>query len=186
MTIIVIGILALGLVAGVVATNKGVSMLKVIYTFFMGLLLAVFVGVGIAAFYTAPKYPDCWQKAFSTPSGSDATKTDPTLESANAECQKQQDAYEAARQTYSRNVSVMALGSAVLFLIVGLSLAKSLGVLADGFVLGGLFALVYSVGVGFESEDFKYRFLVVSIGVVVALALGYFKFVRPPSDKKHQ
>lgn len=159
-------------------------MLKTVYTFFMGLLLAVFVGVGIAAFYAAPTYPDCWGKAFSTPATSGPAKTDTDIEAANADCQKQQDTYEVARQTYSRNVSVVALGSAILLLIIGLSLAVQLGILADGFLLGGLFTLLYSVGIGFESQDFKYRFIVVSIGVLVAFALGYLKFVRPDRAAK--
>ena len=32
-------------------------LLKTAYTFFIALLFAVFIGVGIAAFYEAPQYP---------------------------------------------------------------------------------------------------------------------------------
>ena len=37
---------------------KNNSFLKVIYTFLIGIFLAVFVGVGIAAFYPEQRYPE--------------------------------------------------------------------------------------------------------------------------------
>ena len=153
-------------------------MLKTVYTFFTGLLLATFVGVGIAAFYVAPKPPE-YPTVLSRP----ATKETPEL---TAEQQKTQEEFDAANKvhqekfkTYARNVSLGALGFAVLFAVLGLLLAERILVLADGVLLGGFFTLLYSIGWGFATEDNRFRFLMVTIGLVVALTLGYLKFVRP-------
>lgn len=153
-------------------------MLKVIYTFFTGVLLAVFVGVGISAFYPSPTYPDCRPIAVAPTAGSETSTA-----TVDADCERQQDEYDQARQQHARFASLVSLVAALVFLAIGLLFAQSLGVLADGFVLGGVFTLLYSVAAGFDGEDFKFRFLIVSVGVVVALLLGYLKFVKPERSR---
>jgi hypothetical protein len=49
---------------------------------------------------------------------------------------------------------------------------------ADGLLLGGVFTLAYAVGRGFMADD-KFRFVAVSVSLVIALVTGYLKFVRP-------
>lgn len=48
-------------------------------------------------------------------------------------------------------------------------------------MLGGLFTLFYSIGRGFASEDSKYMFIMVSVGLLLVLFLGYHRFVSPRS-----
>jgi enoyl-CoA hydratase/carnithine racemase len=60
---------------------------------------------------------------------------------------------------------------------------KKIKILAEGIMLGGLFTLIYSIGRSFASEDAKYSFLVVSIGLVIVIYLGYHRFVRAPKPK---
>lgn len=52
-------------------------------------------------------------------------------------------------------------------------------------MLGGLFVLLYSLGRGFASENSKYVFVVVTVGLVTVLYLGYHRFVKAhvPVDK---
>jgi hypothetical protein len=154
-------------------------MLKIIYAFFLGILLAIFVGVGIAAFYTSPEPPK-------TPDYSLIGKDGPTEKQ-----QAEQKAYDKSFENftknkmnpYNRNVSVMALAAAVIFVAIGLLLEHRINVLADGALLGGIFTLLYSLGRGFAAQDSKYSFIVISIGLVIVLGLGYLRFIRPDRAK---
>ena len=68
--------------------------------------------------------------------------------------------------------------TSILFLMVGLVFAKQLSLIADGLVVGGVFTLLYSVARSFNGNDDLYRFLAVSVGLIVALTSGYIKFIR--------
>ncbi len=147
-------------------------MLKFVYSLFLGLLLVFFIGVGISAFYPEPEYPK-FRPGLITEKQSSA-QTD----AINAEIQKDQDEYTKKSLEYSRNVSIIVLVFAVALLVAGLALAKNVDVLANGMLLGGTFSLIYSIGRGFVSQDAKYTFVVVSIGLVVTMLVGYLKFIK--------
>ncbi|MCA9388217.1 hypothetical protein KC644_00465 [Candidatus Berkelbacteria bacterium] len=169
-------------------------MLKVLYVFFTGLLLAVFVGVGVAAFYPAldfPEYPTSLE--IRDPSVAETYPTsleirDPSVAETSEERQMRLDyeqqikQYETDFNLYARNASLAVLGGALIFMAIDLILAEKYRVIGDGFLLGGLFTLLYSVILGFQTEDNRYQFILVSVGLVVAIILGYLKFVK--AEKK--
>ena len=142
-------------------------LIKYIYILFTGVLLAIFIAVGISAFYPAPQAPQFMPG-----------EKGPTA----AEMQAQND-YNKLMGVYNRNVSMVSLGFAIVVLVISLLLFQKIAVLADGLLLGGVFILLYSLGLGIMSDDQRYRFIVASIGLVTALALGYFKFIRPSQVK---
>lgn len=154
-------------------------MVKVIYAFFLGILLAIFIGVGISVFYAEPTPPKAPEFSYVGKDG------------LNQQQQAQEQAFEKTRQDYeknklqpyNRNVSIIALISAVIFVTIGLLLEHKINVLADGTLLGGVFTLLYSLGRGFAAQDNKYSFIVVSIGLLIVLALGYLRFIRPAPKK---
>jgi hypothetical protein len=151
------------------------KILRIVYTFFLGLLLAMFIGLGINTFYEGPKEPDY-------PIGIDAY----TPKQLTEEQAKKQHDYEVAMakynkemQPYNRNVSIIALIAAVILLVISLIYEKRINIISDGVLLGGLFTLLYSLIRGFASQNTKYVFIVVTIGLIVALYLGYHRFVKP-------
>lgn len=154
-----------------------VSGIEFIYTLFMALIIALFFGLGVAAFYPAPeepKYPEALQ----------ATKFNDgntTQERSEAEIQYESDmrSFQETREDYSRNVSMITLGLALLAMIVSLTLSNKIFVMSNGFLLGGVFTLVHSMVRGFMTSDTKYMFAIVSVGLLVTLSLGYIKFVLP-------
>lgn len=160
-------------------------LIKYVYIVFLGLILATFVGVGIAAFYKGPVYPETPATLkYSRPYPEVATSTP------SAEYIKEQEAFDkkskefqTANENYNRYVSMIALGFAVLMLIISLTFVKKILIIADGVLLGGVATLVYSIVRGFNSNDDIYRFLVVSVGLGAAMVLGYIKFVAPKSKK---
>lgn len=149
------------------------KILRLIYTFFVGILLAIFVGVGINTFYvppTAPKYP----------AELNAYSKEPTAEqvAAEREFNRKNERYQEILKPYNRNVSMMTLVAAVVLLVGSMLSQKRIRLLADGIMLGGLITLLYSIGRGFASENSKYVFAIVTISLILVLYLGYYRFVR--------
>lgn len=160
-------------------------LIKYVYIVFLGLILATFVGVGIAAFYKGPTYPETPATLkYATPFPDTKTGTP------SAEYIKQQEAFDAKSKiyqeqeaVYNRNVSMISLGFALLMLVVSLVFFKKIMVIADGLLLGGVLTLAYSIVRGFNTNDDIFRFLVVGAGLIVAMVLGYLKFVSPQAKK---
>lgn len=149
------------------------KILTFVYTFFLGLMLVIFVGFGVNTFYpgpTAPEYSISMETYGKMPT--------------DEQIQKQQAYDRAVRQynkklqPYSRNVSLISLAAAVALLVISLLSERKVLVLANGVMLGGLFTLVYSIIRAAMSEDSKYIFIVVTVGLIIVLYLGYHKFVR--------
>jgi len=164
-------------------------MLKYIYTFFIGILLVTFIGVGIAAFYEGPKPPEYSANDMyvAKPDMNDASSA-AWLEADRARTIKQDAEYkefQAKNRLYSRNVSVITTIAAVIILVISLTMLKKLDLLSDGLLMGGLFTEIYSIIRGFESQDNKFRFVVVTIGLIISLLVGYLKFIKPqPKNPK--
>jgi len=161
--------------------------IEIIYTLFLGIMISVFVGLGIAAFYPEPPYPEMPSdlKVYSMPmekSEENSREAERILNS-QKEYDKTIADYQKILNDYNRNVSIIALIASVLALSISLVLSHKLLVLADGVLLGGVITLLYSVARVFGSGDDKVRFLVVAVGLCVALILGYIKFIRPASVK---
>ena len=158
--------------------------LKLLYTLLIGIFVAVFVGVGIAAFYPALKYPEpptSMKYAYSEPE-----KDGKISEEAKAEMEKydqEQKDFQIKSQTYNRNVSILALVFSIVIVVISLTLFKKIYLIADGLLLGGVLTLLYSVIRGFGSDDNMFRFVVVSVGLIISLFLGYVKFIAPIEKK---
>ncbi len=154
-------------------------MLKLIYTFFLGILLAIFVGVGISAFYPGPASPTYPVELNNT--GKELTEEQMAQQRDYDVAVKQ---YDLDMQPYNRNVSIVTLIAAIVFLVTSLIYEKKIKIIADGIMLGGLFTLLYSIGRGFASQDNKYVFVVVSVGLALVIYLGYHRFVAERGETK--
>ncbi len=155
--------------------------LKLIYTFFIGIFLAVFVGVGISAFYEGPKSPEmpsvlkyCSEEIKSSGAIYDFKKQAESFDEAER-------LYMQQSQIYNRNVSTIAVIASVILVIASLTLLRKILLISDGILLGGVLTLLYSTIRSFSTQDTKFLFIVVSIGLTISLVLGYLKFIRPAS-----
>ncbi|OGY28391.1 MAG: hypothetical protein A3F33_03770 [Candidatus Woykebacteria bacterium RIFCSPHIGHO2_12_FULL_43_10] len=158
--------------------------LRYAYVVFIGLLLAAFVGVGIAAFYPEPSYP--LERPTSAKLNPERTLT--ATESAELDKQTQESfekqlEFDKQRKSYARNVSLLTLLASLLVLTASMTILGRIYVISDGLLLGGILTLLYSIVRGFGAEDNMYRFIVISIGLVMSLLLGYLKMVRTESSK---
>ena len=157
--------------------------IKIIYTFFLALLIALFVGLGIDAFYPGPEYPK-YPSALSVSDGK--CEESPEHKALREDYDRKQEEFENKSKLYNRNVSIVSLSAAIIVLILSLTFLSKIKMIADGILLGGVFTTAYSIIRGLMSEDSRFRFLIVTIGLLIALILGYIKFIRPRENNKEK
>jgi hypothetical protein len=153
--------------------------LKYIYTLFLALLVALFVGLGIDAFYPGPKVPEMPVILETEKPGCEDTAE---LKNVRLEFNQAQKDYSDQSKPYNRNVSILALVAAIVVLVASLTLLSKIKMIADGILLGGVFTTAYSIIRGLINEDTKFRFLIVTVGLLIALILGYIKFIQPKEE----
>jgi len=149
--------------------------IKLIYTLFLALLVALFVGLGIDAFYPGPKVP---QYPIELENEKPNCEETIELKTIREEYNQAQREFMEKSKPYSRNVSIISLVASIIILVLSLTLLTKIRMIADGILLGGVFTTMYSIIRGLMSENSQFRFLIVIIGLAIALALGYLKFIR--------
>lgn len=150
------------------------SPLKFLYALAIGLLVVAFVGFGISAFYPEPEFPQYPQELeFAGPNPT------PEEKALMAEQREKENAYQARISAYNRVVSTIAIGAAVLLLVGSILWLSRLPVIGDGTTLGAVFTLFYGLIRAFMTDSEQFRFVAVAVGLVVLVALVYWKFARP-------
>lgn len=125
--------------------DLGQSMLQVIFSFFLGLVVTAFIGIGVNTFYPEPSYS----------SGSDRDWN-----------------------TYRLTTSIVLLICATVVMLLSLAITRTGSVLANGALLGGLFTMIYAVGMGISAGQQWPRFLVMAVALVITVAVGWWRFSR--------
>lgn len=154
--------------------------LRIAYTIFIGILLATFVGVGIAAFYPSPEQPKGQDFPYAPKPETEVTDVEREKQNQIAEQNRVEwEQYTEDTKNYSRDVAIISLVAAVVMLGLGLTLVRKIYMISDGLLLGGVVTLIYSIIRSFNSNNNQFQFAVVTVGLVAALTLGYIKFVKP-------
>ena len=154
--------------------------IKFIYTLFLALIIALFVGFGIDAFYPEPKTP---QYPVELQSFKETCSATPEQKLAQEKYDQESRVYQETMKPYNRNVSIISLIAAILILVLSLTLLAKIKMIADGILLGGVFTTLYSIARGLMSESSQFRFVIITIGLIIALILGYIKFIRPEDEQ---
>ena len=153
--------------------------IKFIYTLFLALLVALFVGLGIDAFYPGPQIPQYPVELEKVESCCEETAEQGEI---RIEFEQAQRNYQEEMKPYNRNVSIISLIAAIIILVVSLTLLNKIKMIADGILLGGVFTTMYSIIRGVMTGNSQFRFLIVTIGVIIAFVLGYVKFIHHKDD----
>ncbi|HOU92858.1 MAG TPA: hypothetical protein PLU22_17515 [Polyangiaceae bacterium] len=130
-------------------TVKSDNLLHVIYSFFLGLVVVGFVGIGVNTFLPEPTIIDY----------SGTTRP-------------------AELTAWQLNTSVALVICATLVMVLSLVLTDRQAVIGNGLLLGGLFTMVYAVGMSISAGQSLARFAVILVALVVTVGVGYLKFVR--------
>lgn len=152
--------------------------IRFVYIIFLGLLIATFIGVGIAAFYKEPRSPEPYYAPKVAVPDDSSTESARFQQEENIRQQNEWKLHDEKRRAYNRDVSAITLGFFVVLFVISLVFLNKIYIISDGILLGSLFTLIYSIIRGFESQDETFRFIVVAVGLVIALILGYLKFVK--------
>jgi hypothetical protein len=159
--------------------------LQTIFSFFLGLMVVAFIGVGVNTFYQTPseKYQTQMQSLNNQSGliyakGSTLTAED---QAALAQIQQQtndlQTRIQVESENWGRNTSIILVLFATLAMGISLIRSDQLKVVSNGLLLGGLFTMIYGAGWTIVSGTSYLRFFVVLFALAVAIALGYAKFV---------
>jgi hypothetical protein len=139
------------------------KVLKIIFTLFIGVMVALFVGFGIEAFYPSPLYPDIvWEENMTA--------------AQEAAMQAAQTAYDEAVRVRYQIVSIVITAVAVIIMVGSMFLEKRNRTLTNGLLLGGLFSLVYGSTVGFGAGSAMVTFITVGIGLIAVIVVGVRRF----------
>lgn len=171
-----------------VATDRQHDALQTIFSFFLGLMVLAFIGVGVNTYYRSPaeKYTKPQREMsreqeaigrHAPPGGlslSEQAKLDSLSEMQEAVNERQQ----AEIKDWARVTSIILVLFATLALVVSLVLSGQLRVISNGLLLGGLFTMLYGAGWVIFSGNSAARFYVICFALIVSIGLGYAKFVR--------
>jgi hypothetical protein len=169
-------------------TDRQHYALQTIFSFFLGLMVLAFVGVGVNTFYPQPaetnaKDQQAISRKMEALNMKASNRSLTTTEQADiARLQDQQNALQdktdSQMKGWARNTSIILVLFATLVMGISLLLSDQLRVISNGLLLGGLFIMVYGVGWVIFSGNSTARFFVILFALVVTLGLGYVKFVR--------
>ncbi len=151
---------------------------RIIFSVFVGLMIAFFVGFGIDAFYPEPVYPQAITDMYNAM----ATKVPTADEQAKITAMEQ--AYQLTQQAHNRIVTVVVTIAAVIFLGLSLVLENKNRVMANGVMLGGLFALVYGAGRGLGAQDSMVTFITVGVGLAAVILIGLRRFSHARDEQR--
>jgi len=162
--------------------------LQTIFSFFLGLMVLAFIGVGVNTFYPSPtsqneKAQTAISRQIDAINAANQNKSlDATAQAQIKKLQDQQNALQdkidAAMKDWARNTSIVLVLFATLVMGVSLVRSEQLRVLSNGLLLGGLFTMLYGTGWVIFSGNSTARFVVIAFALLVAMGLGYVKFVR--------
>lgn len=152
------------------------KLLRVLYTIFLGALIATAIGVGINAFYEGPKMPQ-YGVSDDLMMSKNGELTDEQRARAKA-IDADQRAFEEKNKVYSRNVSIILLVLAVGLVAASIFTEMKSMVFSDGIMIGGLITLVHSIIRGAIAGNKQYLFIATIVSLIVIAYLGYRRFVH--------
>lgn len=80
--------------------------------------------------------------------------------------------------TWRLVTGIALLISATVVMVVSMIRSEAIPVISNGLLLGGLFTMIYAVGMSISAQNQWPRLAVVAVALVVTLGVGYWKYVR--------
>jgi len=74
---------------------------------------------------------------------------------------------------------IILLVLATAILVISLALPAHQAVITNGLLLGGVFTMIYAVGMTITTDQSIWRFVVVAVALAVTITIGYLKFAKP-------
>lgn len=170
------------------APDRQHNALQIIFSFFLGLMVTAFIGVGVYTFYPPPEkaIQEQLQKLYRQQEDierfkdntklTDSERTE--LKNIQAKVRVLEDKQKAGQEDWARNTSIILVTFATIIMSISLIRADQLRVISNGLLLGGIFTMLYGVGWIIASGSSTGRFAVITAALAITIGLGYVKFVR--------
>lgn len=162
--------------------------LQFIFSLFLGVLLVVFVGVGVWTFYPQPfeqnsaeqrELDRLYREQSQLFEGKEGVPpNNPEAERIQKRIDELNDRMQQTRDEWSRNTSIVLMAFATVLMAVSLTLPETMKIFSNGFLLGGMFTLIYGTGWSFAGGDSRARFYVVAVALLLSVGFGYLRFIR--------
>lgn len=146
--------------------------IRVVYTLVIGVMVVLFVGVGIATFSPYPKYPT-YPEELNT---SVDFESSPRLKNIQQQYEQDIKDYEQKSKNHSLYASFIGLGGAAAIFLAGIALERRSKIIAQGLLFGGIFTLVYGIITSLMAQKPMYSFATVTFSLLVVLFLGHRNF----------
>lgn len=173
---------------GVAETQKDRQQyaLQTIFSFFLGLMVLAFIGIGVNTFYAQPDFnsPEMDElyreqnAIYRAGEGRNTPIDEARLQEIDERISVLNTEAEKVRQDWARNTSIVLILFATMVMGVSLVRSDQLRVISNGLLLGGLFTMVYGVGWIIFSGESVARFGAIVFALAITIALGYLRFVR--------
>ncbi|MEY2698292.1 MAG: hypothetical protein RL720_248 [Actinomycetota bacterium] len=140
--------------------------MKLFASVILGIVIALFVGVGINLFYPEPSYPTELMSF---------TNSEPT----EAEAEASNLAYiefEKERQLHSGIVGVISIVLSVLLMAGSMFLAKKNEVVSQGLLVGGLLLICYGATQAISSGNMMAAFISIGVGLAALIVFILKRF----------
>ena len=161
--------------------------LRTIFSFFLGLMLTAFVGIGVYTFHPAPNQFDGQIRDLgrreqeirdSRPAGELTAEDREQIQEINRQRNELNEVAVEERKPWALSTSIILIVFSTLALVAALVRSDHLQVISNGLLLGGVFTMLYGVGWIVTTGASITRFLVMTVALVVTMGLGYVRFVH--------
>jgi hypothetical protein len=167
------------------------AILQAIYAVFLGGVMTAFVAVGLFTFYPTPDTYSTQIVALEQRESAiySECKTGPCTLTAeqNTELRaietERTDLYrlqEQEQQGWNRVAGIIMIVVATALLAISLVRWDRAIVISNGLLLGGLFTMVFGIGLTLAGGDNIMRFVVLTVALIITVVLGYLRFARGP------
>ena len=158
-------------------SNRQRYTLQVIFSFFLGLMVTAFIGVGVNTFLPAPEteYEDRLDDLYREQEDIEDREQ---LQEIREEIRQLEEELQPEFEKWARNTSIILILLATLAMGVSLVRSEQLRIISNGLLLGGVFTMLYGTGWVIASGSSVARFAVMAFALLVTFALGYARFVR--------
>lgn len=160
-----------------------------IYAVFLGGVITAFSAVGLFTFYPTPTagqsqieqldqreaaiYSECKDAACTL-------TADDRAEARAIELEREElwRVQRAEEEQWSRTSGIIMISIATLLLALSLIRWDRAIVISNGLLLGGLFTMVFGIGLTLAGGESVSRFVVLTIALGITVVLGYLRFAR--------
>lgn len=167
--------------------------LQLIYSAFLGVMFAAFIGIGVWTLYPSPSGGNAYydysspeirameaqRNALAQTDWQDMTPAEQDrLVALDMKIQEAYNELYSPTEQWSINTSIILIALAAVGMALSLIQSERALVLSNGVLLGGIFTMAYGTGWAITNSTSVARFWVVAAATLATVVLGYLRLVR--------